>query len=593
MRRLRELRLLLAIQGCIAFVALVVVVPQLVDCISIEVSTSIEKGKVKALTDIAEDYNRADHRLGGRCIEVNVHGTASGKAMLALDEGWTSSDETAAAEPQVWMPTWSAWLDLLRFRDKVPGLPSTSEVGSVAQSTLVIAMPQPMAEALRLDDQEVTWQRMLELAQMDWATKGHPEWHEFTFAKDDPTRSTSGLAATVAAFYAGTGKVLDNKGALQSSDLGNEDVQRFVLGVEAGVHYYPEDIVDFLGTMAAHDSEDPEFKHPYVSAAVVQEQLVYEYNRGVYNDGHPPHTKLVALYPTDGALQLDHPYVVLPSADPDQRKAAQDFLTYLLGSDAQAHLTDAGFRDREGDLALPGGASEYGLHLDLDSGPLVVPPPSGEVLQTIQDTWSHYRKKARILLVLDSSASMGSEFSTAGGPSRFEVMETTLTDGLEHLPEDDEIGLWTFPGDDGNGSHSELVPISPFTSGQKRLILTEIHDLAETGGRSTPLHRAVLDAYEYLSNHPAEDRINAVVVLTDGEDHDETSSLDRDELLARLDPENAGPMDHPSVKVFSIALPDASSATMRSISDRTGAESYSADDRSSLADAFVTIFTSL
>jgi hypothetical protein len=94
----------------------------------------------------------------------------------------------------------------------------------------------------------------------------------------------------------------------------------------------------------------------------------------------------------------------------------------------------------------------------------------------------------------------------------------------------------------------------------------------------------VLDAHEYLSNHPAEGRINAVVVLTDGDDHDETNRLGLEELLARLDSE---------VQVFSIALPGASSAAMEAISGRTGAESYPADDPSSLATAFVAIFNSL
>ncbi len=73
---------------------------------------------------------------------------------------------------------------------------------------LVIAMPKPMADALGYPATPIGFGDLLALAQDPdgWASKGHPEWGAFKLGKTNPNFSTSGLSATIAQYYAATGK---------------------------------------------------------------------------------------------------------------------------------------------------------------------------------------------------------------------------------------------------------------------------------------------------------------------------------------------------------------------------------------------------
>jgi Ca-activated chloride channel family protein len=609
-RGVREVRWLLVGQALVAFVALVVVVPRLVDCVSVEVASSGEMGKVAALQAIARDYNRADHRLGSRCIEVSVHSTNSGIAMAGLRDGWSTSEDIDAPEPQVWMPSSSMWLELLRESGRVPRLPDPDDATSVASSNLVVAMPEPMARALGWPRRQFTWREVLALAEDGWDDELAGEWGAFSFVKDDIDRSTTGLGATVAAYYAAAdgndadGDAAAGQGrrrALQVTDIDDPDVTRFVQGVEAGVHYYVDDTIEYLRNLAAHDTADPDFNDPFVSAVVVEEQLLYEYNTGAYDvagDETPPHTRLVALYPTDGLLTLDHPYVVLPSGSDSQQQAAADFLDHLQQPGPQRRLTAVGFRDPDGRLALPDGGADVGLVPAADRTEQV-PQPSGEVLQEMLDTYSDIRKPARILLLVDTSGSMGATL-TGDGRTRFEVVQEALDQGLGHLPGEDEIGLWAFPDPGGDGSHQELVPMGRFDADQRQRIVDGVADLpADDKGRDcdgTPLYRAIQAAYADLLDKGDTDTINAVIVLTDGEDHDRSDRpLSLERLVAQVDAESAGsgPERRPSVTVFSIALPGASFPALDAISDSANGEAFTADDPGALADAFTSVFSRL
>src|SRR5262249_17879847 len=152
-------------------------------------------------------------------------------------------------------------------------------------------------------DRPLRWKDVLGLDGEYWAHNGHPEWGRFTFAKDNPARSTSGFAATVATYYAGAEKQQD----LTVADVTSTKVEDFVRQVEANVVYHPDDIMDFLRNLNEADQQHQAQR--YVSAAVMQEQLVYLYNKGV-PDGDPdrigkrtgPQTQLVAILPSDSTL---------------------------------------------------------------------------------------------------------------------------------------------------------------------------------------------------------------------------------------------------------------------------------------------------
>ncbi|RQW87233.1 substrate-binding domain-containing protein, partial [Micromonospora chalcea] len=118
------------------------------DCATtLQVNSSTEKAAL--LVDLAERYNRSSRSIdGGGCAQVHVSALNSGQAAEALATGWT---HTGLPRPQVWLPTSSLWTGQLRLLDQAAGrAPQTPDrYPSIANSPLVIAMPQPKAELIR------------------------------------------------------------------------------------------------------------------------------------------------------------------------------------------------------------------------------------------------------------------------------------------------------------------------------------------------------------------------------------------------------------------------------------------------------------
>ena len=120
------------------------------DCATLEVTSSTEK--VELLRQLAKRYNDSDRSFGADdCATVNVSGLTSGKATEALAAGW-SATVPGLPEPQVWLPTSTLWTGQLRLLDEAAGpTPHRPPDGypSIANSPLVIAMPQPKGELVR------------------------------------------------------------------------------------------------------------------------------------------------------------------------------------------------------------------------------------------------------------------------------------------------------------------------------------------------------------------------------------------------------------------------------------------------------------
>ncbi|MFI5912214.1 extracellular solute-binding protein [Dactylosporangium sp. NPDC051541] len=558
------------------------------DCVQIEVSASTEKGDL--LAELARKYNDAGRAFGGRCAGVSVHKKTSGAAMEALVTGWNPERDGGPA-PQVWAPSSSLWLGLARERastmDRTAPLADTpgADAPSIAQSPLTIGMPKPMAEALGWPDKPLGWADVLKLSAdpRGWGALGHPEWGKFTLGKDNPHLSTSGLAATVAAYYAASGKSSD----LTAADLDRAQTRDFVRGVEASVVHYADDAVKFLANLAEADAQGRATS--YVSAVAMQEQLVYLYDSGA-PDGDPgqigkgrrPSVPLVAVHPKDGTLMMDHPYVVLASATAEQRAAAADFLEFLRLPAQQQRFADLGFRDYQGQagpalsaaIGRPGGQPPLSL----------IDPPAPAVLSRMLAGWDDLRKKARVLLVIDVSGSMNE--SAGGGRTRLEAAKEAAIQGLRRLHPDDEVSLWQFSTEEAGGPqpYSEVVPFAPMRDNGQRLSAA-ITGLHPEGG--TALYTTVRAAQHSMLEHYATDRINAIVVLTDGK-----NEYPRDnDLEALLRDVNADSLER-SIRVFAIAFGDKSDLkTLSSIARSSRAAAYDARNPSTINDVFISVLS--
>lgn len=555
------------------------------DCVQVELSASTEKGDL--LAALADEYNRSGREVGdGGCVGVSVHKLTSGKAATALASGWDEARD-GAPEPQIWAPTSSLWVGQVREQSAAADrrvLSDETEFESIAQSPLVIAMPQPMAEALGGPQADVGWADILALSQDPdgWGSLGHPEWGRFTLGKDNPHLSTSGLSATIATFYAATGLSSD----LTPDRIAEPAVREFVAGVEAGVLHYSDDAVNYMANLAAADAAGQAMS--YVSAVVVQEQLVYLYNRGsptgdpaLLGEAPEPQVPLVPLYPTDGTIMLDHPYVVLDSASDAQRTGAADFLDYLQEPAQQRRLAEHGFRDHTG---APGDDLAAAVAIPDGQDLAVVPPPSPPTVTAILDAWDDLRKKANVLLVMDVSGSMNEP--VGDGRSRLEAAKQAAVESLDLFHDDDQVGLWSFSSElePEQPPYTEVQPLTRIGDGRAALA-GAIDGLHADGG--TALYHTVRAAHQHLLAQLSPDRINAVVVLTDGRNEYPAD----DDLAALLRDIDASSLER-SVRVFAIAFGEQSDLdVLGQIGEASRAAAYDARDPATIDQVFVSVIS--
>src|ERR671912_1746570 len=125
------------------------------------------------------------------------------------------------------------WGRLLNFEADQPYV--ADENPSIVRTPLVIAMWEPMAEALGYPKRKLGFDDILRLARSDkgWGAYGRPEYGAFKLVHTNPDFSTSGLSAVVAEYYAATGK----KEGLRPEDVTGE-ARETVKGIEQSIVHY-------------------------------------------------------------------------------------------------------------------------------------------------------------------------------------------------------------------------------------------------------------------------------------------------------------------------------------------------------------------
>ena len=174
------------------------------------------------MTELAEEFNDSDDaELDEGCVFVRPYSKASGGAAQLIVEGWPNP-EANGTRPVIWSPAASGWAGIVNERAGAELAPAGTPF---MLTPLVIAMPQPMAEALGWPDTPIGFADIVELANdpEGWASLGHPEWGPFRLGKTNPNFSTSGLNFTIAEYYAATGK---SRG-LTIEDLNRPEVIEF------------------------------------------------------------------------------------------------------------------------------------------------------------------------------------------------------------------------------------------------------------------------------------------------------------------------------------------------------------------------------
>lgn len=560
--------------------------PQSADgsCTVVAVTASSEKAAL--LKEMAGQYADSGPSVDGHCVEIQVTSKSSGGATEALARGWDEAVD--GPRPDVWSPAAASWVVLLQQRLAARDAPNIvpADLPKIAASPLVIAMPRPMAEALGWPGHAVGWADILALSQdpAGWGKYHHPEWGKFRLGKTNPNFSTSGLNATIGAYFAATGRSND----LSLKDVQSPKVRAFVKGVESAVVHYGDITLTFLSNLQKADDAGAGLS--YISAVTVEEKSVWDYNNGnpkgdpaELGKHAPPSIPLAAIYPKEGTLLSDHPYAVLnaPWVTDGKKHAAADFLKFLQAGAQQDRFKKAAFRDFSG---KPGGEISQAKGMLPDQPTSVLAPPAPAVLDAIQRSWSELRKRARVLLVMDVSGSMGEAVPDAGA-TKLELAKSAATKALDLFDPSDDLGMWIFSTDlDGSKPYLQTVPIQPVRKGI-RALKQSISSLIPDGG--TGLYSTTRAAARAMRAGFDPTRINAVVVLTDGR-NEYPADTDLNGLLRELRVEG----DQDAVRIFPIAYgKDADLGPLTQMAEASRAAAYNASDPQSIDKVFTAVIS--
>ncbi|MFF3664462.1 extracellular solute-binding protein [Microtetraspora malaysiensis] len=545
---------------------------------SVTVAASSEKAEL--LREMANRYN--GRKVGGRCVDVVVTSKPSGGAMQALARGWNTEQD--GPKPDVWTPAGTGWITLLQQRaegtDK--GQIVSGDNPSLATTPLVIAMPKPMAQALGWPGKQLGWSNILDLANdpKGWAKYGHPEWGPFRLGKTNPEFSTAGLNATVGAYFAATGL----SGDLSEKNVSDPATRRFVQGVERSIVHYGDTTLTFLANLQHADDQGAAMS--YISAVTVEEKSVWDYNQGnpsgdpkTLGDHPKPKVPLVAIYPKEGTLFSDNPYAVLSWAGDEKRAAALDFLKFLHEDEQQKKFASYAFRSADG---KPGELISAANGLDPKQPATTLSVPIPNVLDKTLKSWAQLRKPANVLIVMDTSGSMGAEVSGTG-KTKLDLAREAAINALPQFGPNDRVGLWMFSLNQGGGK--DYLELAPIAKNNKKTLEIKLNGLIPNGG--TGLYDTTLASYQHVMSHRQGDAINAVVFLTDGKNED-NNSISLNTLISKLRTE-AG---QDTVRVFTIAYgSDADLETLKKISQTTDAAAYDSRKAGSIDDVFTAVIS--
>jgi Ca-activated chloride channel family protein len=277
----------------------------------------------------------------------------------------------------------------------------------------------------------------------------------------------------------------------------------------------------------------------------------------------------VFIFPAEGTFWSDNPYCIVEEGwvSEEEREAAEIYREYLLAPEQQDMAVTIGLRPAVEGIALHDPISlEYGT--DPRVSPHTIPPlevVDGETAAAIRDVFHATKKKATVIVLLDTSSSM------MGGKIENAVAGTIVF--LNELAKDDEVVIYTFA--------SEVTMMRPAGRvGEVGERLTPVLQSLRAQG-NTRLYEAVCQGVEHTDRlwqadeTAGERRLYGVVVLSDGDDT--ASDRSQEEMFDCLPTGE----DVEGVKVFTIAYgSDADEELLTRIAERTNGRFFTGDPES-------------
>jgi Ca-activated chloride channel family protein len=316
------------------------------------------------------------------------------------------------------------------------------------------------------------------------------------YVQTAPTRSNSGLQTLVAQFASVSGK--------RPEKLTVADVQQYqtqIQTIQSKVTRYGVS----TDTLATDMVKNGSF---WASIGSVYESSVIQAN----SNRQPGQTAYEAIYPK--ATFTSNMRAILPTApwvSVDETAAAEKVIEYLRSPSSQKIATELGLRPGVPGVELGSKFTpEFGVNPDAKYDSLR--PPQPEVVAAMLKSWQEFAKKpSKVVVVVDSSGSMQG--------NKLPAVQNTLRQYIETLGPKEQIALIDFDSEIRSPIQVDGTP-----QGRDRG-MQFIASLQVDGG--TKLYDSALYARNWLQQNLRQDAINAVVILTDGEDSGSQTTLNQ------------------------------------------------------------------
>lgn len=494
--------------------------------ITVKANTSLKPWLEAAIVDFNDSRIKT---ATDKPIYVFLNSEESGQAVIKMTSG--------EPQPDLWIPDDQVWVDLLSEQ----GNPDFQDnCNSVAQSPLVIALWQPIAESLGWPGRDLGWLDVGSLAADPSAWdyySGGQFGNSLRLGHTHPGLSATGVGTLLAVVQAAQSK----SEAVSVEEIQLPIVQASVGAFEGAVSWFSSSTYTLGQTMRERGVN-------FLGAAIMYESTVFQ-----ISGGDPT---IVPIYPFEGTFVARHPACMNNSKSEGTQEAVSLFRQFLIGEEAQQLALENGLRPINPNVPLGEPLIQtYGV--DVSQPKVIFESPSVETLFAVQDLWKAARKDVNLVMLIDISGSMRG--------SKLANVQNAAIRFIEHMGDEDFISIIAF-------SQEPFLIVDHLQIGEARSeVIEEINGL--TAGGNTPLYDAIGDGATLISQTRSSNSSNALVVLTDGMDTG-SRRYEFDENLIAIASDN-------DTTVFAIAYgSDAEEDLLEELAFRANGKFYLGDEAS-------------
>jgi hypothetical protein len=412
--------------------------------------------------------------------------------------------------PDGWIPDSPRWVERVNETAKLNAKPA----GAFAKSPLVIAMDPQQAGTL----------------------DGQPKWLDLV-ASDNPIRMTDPRSTTAG--------MLTLASALPklSAEQGRVVIPKLAKGSAPSID-------DLFGAYNASPDK--------ASAFPVSEADLIDHNRLF------PDHRMVSVTPSEGTPAFEFSLVNV-ATDPVRDQAVELLRAYLMTPKAAKIFAEYGIRSTAVPVTMPTPQGSVG---EVKIGAT----PDAAAVTAATDVWQTATTDFSLLSVFDVSGSMKDKVGTT---TRVAITQEAAGIALAALPKTTKLGLWAFSiGLGGSVDYKELAPIGRLDDDSHRAqAATAVASLSKNVGGGTGLYDTIWAAYQKVKSQYDPQRVNAVVILTDGRNED-PNGISLEQLKANL---RAASDPSRPIAITTIGIgPDVDPNALSQISKMTYSDFYAA-----------------